>query len=604
MNFRVYHSLRTRLIIFLLVALVLTSGPTLYFYYKSSQKNIKDKSSDFIVTSMAHITGQFNDTIQNLYKNMLVLTTNRDLWNILRDGRLQEENSDGLRWVRNQISTFRTLNAQIESTFLLDFERRYVVSSAEGAVSADENARVAEYIDFMFDADNDVMSNKFILAKDDGRYYKQFTGTRGRPDSFAIIVPIRNMVFGAPLGIMVINLADTAIANIFRDTRYADGSVIYLVDRIGQTVAANDGTATGVAIPQPFLLAEGEQSDIVSFGKKSYLVTNTPTDFNGWRFVSATPFHNLTNNNENALKLVFSYLLLALLVTATLLIVLIERFFYKPIYLLLREIRLRNDGERQVPQTLSRFEKRRDEVGYMFRSFNAILADKERLLNQAYRQKLLIGETKLRALYSQINPHFLYNTLDNIRWLAMKFTGGHNEVSRTLHSLSGILRNSVHSDNPVVTVEEELHFLDMYLGIQKVRYGDKLQVSWDIQEGVRIEKMLKFILQPLLENAIEHGFAAAENDVCISVAIAAEDGALRIRVADNGAGLSADKLAYAHALIQGETTSDSKGIGLRNIYERIRLYYGARAELSIAGTEGTGTTVTLVLPNAGGERHV
>jgi len=599
-----YRSLQTRLIVFLVLTIVVTSGPTIYYIYNETRNNMEKRSSDFIVTSMDHISEQFNDLIEMIYKTMLMLTANKDLWELLRN-EYSLDNAHDIRWVRNQISMFRTINLSIYSVFVVDFRNQYVISSAEGALSAGMNSRVSEYIDFLYDPQNNILQNKLILAKDDGRYYKQFTGGSGPNNTYSIIVPIRDLVLGPTLGVMVINLADTSVTGIFENTRFTDGSVIHLVDAEGTILSSSDGAEVGKELPQVFSAADDRHSGKVSYDHKEYLVTKTKTAYNGWSFVSVTPYEALIEPNRNAIRIGLTYVLIALVIISVILIFLIERYFYRPIHRLLKEIRQSNDGGlKQVLGKVSNIRFRNDEIGYIFRSFNGILEDKEQLLNNMYSQKLILQDTKIRLLYSQINPHFLYNTLDNIRWLAMGLSGGENRVSQTIQSLSDLLRNSAKTDKQIVLVEEELLFLDTYMNIQKVRYGDKINIVWHVSEETKKMKIMKFILQPLVENAIAHGIEKLENSGTIAVSIRSADGRLEIEIGDDGIGMNAQRLETVRKVIDGTLTIENKGIGLRNIYERIRLFYGEAAELTITSEEGEGTTVKVILPLMAGDSYL
>ncbi|QNK58960.1 sensor histidine kinase [Paenibacillus sp. PAMC21692] len=600
-----YRSLQTRLIVFLVLTIVLTSGPTIYYIYKVTQDNMEKRSSDFIVTSMDHISEQFNGLVENIYKTMLMLTANQDLWQFLRNEHsLDDLNSNDIRWVRNQISMFRTINQSIYSVFIVDFRNQNVISSVEGALNASMNPRVSEYIDFMFDPQNNVLQNKLILAKDDGRYYKQFTGDLNKKNTYSIIVPIRDLVLGPTLGVMVINLADTTVTGIFENTRFTDGSSIYLINADGEILSSSQSSEIGSKIPRQFSTVDDHTSSKVSYNHQEYLITKTKTAYNDWSFLSVTPYQALIGPNQNAIQVGFTYVLIALVVVSLILIFLIERYFYRPIYRLLRKIRQNHNGLNKPLGRVSGIQDRKDEIGYIFQSFNNILADKEMLLKNMYSQKLILQDTKIRLLYSQINPHFLYNTLDNIRWLAMGLSGGENQVSQTIQNLSDLLRNSAKTDKQIVYIEEELTFLDTYLDIQRVRYGERIKVIWKVSDETKRLKIMKFILQPLLENAISHGIESLENSGVICVSIQLAEGRLEIEIADEGVGMDEERLAFVRKVIDGTQAIENKVIGLRNIYERIHWYYGEEAELIITSKAGEGTTVRITLPITAGDTYI
>ena len=217
-----------------------------------------------------------------------------------------------------------------------------------------------------------------------------------------------------------------------------------------------------------------------------------------------------------------------------------------------------------------------------------------RLLRQVQQEQIQLRKTEFLVLQSQINPHFLYNTLDAITWLAE--SGEQEAVVKMVGSLSEFFRTSLNDGKDIVTVAEDVHHIRSYLAIQKVRYQDILEYEVDVPD--RFDKVLipKLTLQPLIENALYHGIKNKRGGGRIRIEAYEEEGDLFIRVTDDGVGMNEERLCQVRDGIR-EGAPEEKGIyGLYNVNERIRLHFGEPYGITIESTEGTGTVAMVRLP--------
>ena len=198
----------------------------------------------------------------------------------------------------------------------------------------------------------------------------------------------------------------------------------------------------------------------------------------------------------------------------------------------------------------------------------------------------------MKALRSQINPHFLYNTLDSIIWMA---EGGKNkEVVRMTSALARLLRQSISNDNERISLEKEVNYAGSYLTIQKMRYKDKLEYEIEVAEDIKKEKVINLILQPLVENAIYHGIKYKGSKGLIRIAGYREGDLIILKVIDNGIGMDEDTLKGIFD--KSKDREGSNGVGVYNVQTRIRLYYGPEYGLRFESALGEGTTVTITIP--------
>ena len=233
-----------------------------------------------------------------------------------------------------------------------------------------------------------------------------------------------------------------------------------------------------------------------------------------------------------------------------------------------------------------------DEFERIGHSFNTMIGSIRHLLD---RHQELAKENMLatvQILESQFNPHFLFNTLESIRYM-IKF--GPGEAEKMLVSLSRMLRYSIQNGKDVVTVKEEMDFINRYLQVMLYRYGDRLKYSIDLEEGSKGASIPRMTLQPIVENSIKYGFGEDRDCLEIRIRTKIQNGILSVIIADNGVGIQPGLLKELKAnLGQGQNQTDH--IGIYNVHKRIRLVYGSRFGVGIDSTTEKGTVVTLRVP--------
>lgn len=265
-----------------------------------------------------------------------------------------------------------------------------------------------------------------------------------------------------------------------------------------------------------------------------------------------------------------------------------SRIFTRKIEQLTENMDRVNHGSREVTV----YSDSEDEVGLLIRSFRRMMGEIDRLIREVYENKIALKEFELKALTAQINPHFLYNTLSIINWMAIK--SNQKSISQVTLALSTFYRTALSKGADMVTVENCIQNIEAYLQIQLVMHDNNFSVEWEIDPEIKGEMVPKLILQPVVENALEHGLdMKEEGERILKLSFVQEGHDVVMRVADNGLGM---KPEVAQSLV----TYQAEGYGLKNVNDRICLLYGAEYMIRISSQEGRGTTVEMRIPKGGG----
>ena len=241
-----------------------------------------------------------------------------------------------------------------------------------------------------------------------------------------------------------------------------------------------------------------------------------------------------------------------------------------------------------------------DEIGEVYRDLDSTVESIQQLINEVYIHKIneeqwkrKQKESEFKMLASQINPHFLYNTLEMIRMKAI--INKDQEVASIVKMLGKMMRSSLEVTDQPVPLKSEIDLVKTYLEIQKLRFGDKINYKIDIKCDIEKYEMFPLLLQPLVENSIIHGIVSATEDIFVKVAIFEYEKNLVVKVSDNGAGISQSKLEELKTELD-EYQNISNGIGLHNVNKRIKLYYGDKYGINMQSELGIGTIVTIYFP--------
>ncbi|QUI23486.1 sensor histidine kinase [Vallitalea pronyensis] len=315
-----------------------------------------------------------------------------------------------------------------------------------------------------------------------------------------------------------------------------------------------------------------------------------------WKIVGINKYDTVMSNMTTLYRLVIYIGLISIIV-----IIWVSFFIAKKITNPIRDVSsaMKKFEHFEWPEVIE--PKTEDELKNLVSGFNKMVINIKRLTHQIEREteerkkvELASLQFQLELLQSQINPHFIHNTLNSMQYLALRDNA--HDVREMIRSLNLLLRGSMSVGTEVIPLEEELKYLDGYINIQKNRYKDRFEVVKEISDDIYPLQVPKLILQPLVENALYHGILPKEKKGIITVYIKKESDAVVFKIMDDGIGMDKKRLETIYHKKQSKRTSGYNHIGLSNVNERLKLYFGANCRLDISSEPGVGTCVMFKIP--------
>jgi two-component system sensor histidine kinase YesM len=398
-------------------------------------------------------------------------------------------------------------------------------------------------------------------------------------------------------GILLIDFNFRTIDQLSRQVKLGKRGYAYILDSLGNIVYH----------PQQQLIYAGLKYEnvepVLEYAFRSYLdestgekrfITVRTLDETGWKIVGVAYYDEIVTTKRDLNQFLVWFLAVVIL-CAIALSVLLSWLIASPIRKLERTVKQVGEGDLNTPINVSGAY----EVEQLSRRFNQMLQRIRQLMDQIIYEQETKRKGELEVLQSQINPHFLYNTLNSVVRLAER--GKNDEVITMIQSLSKFFRISLSKGNNIITVQEELDHIRHYLVIQSFRFKNKFRFEITAQEEVLQYQTIKLILQPIVENALYHGIEMSPDAGLILINAELQGELIVIRISDNGIGMSKETL---HMILSGGAKSGSgSGVGVRNVNERIGLYYGREFGLTFESELEEGTTVTIVFPAIGNREN-
>ena len=390
-----------------------------------------------------------------------------------------------------------------------------------------------------------------------------------------------------PIGYVNIVYEETYMKDILADNFREYSGISYVVNDYGKVMLSSEESFIGKYLDRlPEDLKEEDHTSYDSLSRtKCYYYVGDRME-NGWTLVQIISVKGF----YRSMKKMFVFLLLILAVilgTGVALVNFMTSYIAKPVQSLVESMKtLAKDNKYPRVQVTTN-----DEIGWIGMEYNKMAENIETMVEQVYKMELSEKQAKLEYLQMQINPHFLYNALDTISWMAI--AEGNQEISEMTIALAELLRAIIKNDR-FISLREELKVVKAYLMVQNERFGDKIAIIYDIDERISEYLVPNFTLQPLIENAITHGLEPKVGTGKLMIQIKQSKDKMKFLIEDDGIGMTKEE---TDAVKQRCRQDDAgKAIGLANVYKRLLLCYGEESRLSIESKENSGTRIYFSIP--------
>jgi two-component system sensor histidine kinase YesM len=440
----------------------------------------------------------------------------------------------------------------------------------------------------------DVDQAPVIEAPEDGSYiltptYRRYYYTLGEQYIMSFYRQLKDINnFQNRIGTLRIDISENVVNSIYKDIVLGQTGYFFITDKKGIVISHSDKKQIGSDLHSKsyystvFDTKEGYFKERIE--GRNVLITFFQSDQHNMIYLGQVPYEELMYKVDSARNLTLFLTLIAILISLLFFYIVSTRIS-NPISTLTGFMKQVENGDFNVNVD----SEREDEIGQLSRSFNQMVNRIKELIEEVYLTKIKKKEAELDALQSQINPHFLYNTLDIAYWSSRMEDAPITE--EIILNLSNFFKLGLNKGKEVTTIGKEVEHLKSYLYIQLLRYDEKPAIIVKVDENLYHYKLIKLILQPLVENALLHGISDMDTGGRIEVLGTEEGDDIIFEVRDNGKGIESSRLETIF-----DEDSKHEGYGVKNVQDRIKIYYGENYGLTIESELMVGTTVTIRIP--------
>lgn len=413
-----------------------------------------------------------------------------------------------------------------------------------------------------------------------------------REETLVVSRSISDLNSQDPIGVMFIFVKTTIFDDVIPTPhqKFKNESDIIIMDNNSDLIYTTNESYRNVEFSELLNSIKEEKEknyNTIAFEGETYLIDQYVIEEYGWKIYGVIPYRTLTRDNQQLVYITIAITIGIICIGLLILYYILSKVF-NPIKNLTQTMKSINKNKTYVKVDY----KGEDEIAILSQSFNKMIGDIHQLFGQVLEEERKKTDLEFRLLEAQINPHFINNTLNTIRWMAIIQKA--DNIKYALDAFGELLSNVNQSYDKLITIKEEISYIENYIYIEKLRYGEKFEVFYNIEEKTLQSKCLKFILQPIIENSIFHGIESKQGDGRIEINIFIRENKMFFRIIDNGIGMTQLQQEQWMNEEKGKKRGVS-GIGLKNIDERIKLYYGNEYGLFIRESHYGHTCIEVVI---------
>jgi len=579
-NLSIKIKLVSVLFIQILIPLILVG----FLSYKNSESILKDNAADYSRDILHMISLRLDDYVSNLTQISQDLLYEEKIYDALKSSR---EIKDPLK----QYEYENSVNSHLKMVVISRPEIRSLsIYANDGRIyyqddnTIDAGSRDVIPYDKMLEKARGLKGKPCLYVASEGRKVKDIYMVRQIND--------RDRFF--ELGLLVVHVKKEVLDQVYQGLTGNLRNILILTPEM-ELIASRDYNDLTIMSDKLYENIEGDVGESID-ESSGLFISHITQESTGWKIVAYQALDVLYADAES-LKYIIIMLCIVVVVVLTILTLFIAVDIVQPINKLVNGMKMVQAGESNVQIQVDR----EDELGFLHKAFNEMSSEIHHLVNWVYREQLTRKEAELKALQSQINPHFLFNTLEAINWMAQ--LNNVPEISSTVSDLSDLMEASIGRDDRLITIEEEFTYADKYISLQKRRFGDRLELIKDVDPEVNSIKIPRLLIQPLIENAVYHGIERNRGKGIITLKAYIKDGYVSVEVIDNGAGMEPEELEELKARLSMDNDTYFKNlgnkrrsIGIENVNRRIKLFYGEMYGLHIESEVGSYTKVSITVP--------
>ena len=568
-------SIRTKLIIgFLTILLPLVLILSIVFYSYSAEIVLKQS-----LEQTREIVEQFSISLDNymgLMRNkMEILADSPTIQEELNTHQDKEDIKNDSFYSRNK--RIRRIMLQIYSSVTMNDVEIYGINETNHYLSLWSKKYEIPDKDILFENAN-LSKGRSVLVNN-----------INDADTIQMIKMVKDLQTYKPIGYIRFGLKRNYIEKMAKNINFgSDGGVVIFDENLSKISGiAHDSVLSKLLKEKPSI---GNFS--YSEGKNEYTAVHIHSDSTGWTTVGVIPLRYINKDLAGIQYLTVIIIVLTIIIGVTVSVIIAQSLIL-PLENTVNALEKFSRGDFAVRLK----ENRCDEIGKLNRIFNKAIKEINELMQKVTQSEILNKEMEFKTLQSQMNPHFLYNTLDAINWLAFKEK--QTEICNLVAAISSLIRASISNKKSIITIEQELDYVKNYIYIQHIRYKDRFDIIYDIDESLLKQAVPKLIIQPIVENAIIHGIENSKNKNLLYISVKRENECIIIIVKDTGIGMTDEKvseLLKEPLNAEGDEQKAHTNLGLYAVHKRIQLMYGDLYGLTVQSQAGEGTTVTLHIP--------
>ena len=562
--------------VLILSAVVIVTGVSMKF----TNTSIFENSSEYTHTIIQQMNQNIDSYIDYMENIAYLISSNEDVQDYLFDEKIDNE---GRYRILNQLQTILDSRSDIRNVGIISKNGRMLINDGSKSVNQDLDLNTQEWYATALEKPNGpILTSSHVQHIISGERPWVITLSRGIRDRSGS---------GEKEGVFFIDLNYSAISGLCDQSTVGTKGYAFILDAKGNIVyhpqqqqLYNELQTENISL----IMDTDEDTVLTGTGNDGKLYSISRSEKTGWTVVDCTNVKELLSKSRQA-QSVYVLTAIILVIVALLFSRFMARSITLPIQKLRDSMKKVQEGDFSVSDVVV---DSKNEIGSLTKSFDVMTHRIHDLMEQNVHEQEEKRRSELKALQSQINPHFLYNTLDSIIWMA---EGKKNEeVVLMTASLARLLRQSISNEDEVVPIANEVEYARGYLTIQKMRYKDKLEFQIEVDSSILYIPLIKLVLQPIIENAIYHGLKYKESKGLLIVKGFMKDGNAVLQVIDDGVGM--DEETLAHIYDKHKVNYHSNGVGVYNVQKRLKLYYGEDYGITYTSELGKGTTATITIP--------